>query len=167
MKYCKLRIAWTVFCGLACVLLIVLRVRSYYWNEMLVGPISASAVQVLGSTQGKMDTMYSPRPPKPSEIWHYQAESINKCEDLWGPSWDDYYHLLGFGFRTEGRIWLLAIPYWFLVFGSVACSALPWLNGQFRLRALLIAITLSCVGAWIRCLCRQPLILELRSSVNS
>src|SRR3954467_10005590 len=109
MRFRKLRIAWSVLCGLACILLIVMWMRSYYWNEMLVGPISASSIQVFGSTQGKVDAMYSPRPPKAGEAWHYQAEPIKNSEDLWGPSWDFYYHLLGFGFRTEGPIWLLAI----------------------------------------------------------
>ncbi len=33
MRFRKLRIAWSVVCGLACVLLIVLWVRSYWWID--------------------------------------------------------------------------------------------------------------------------------------
>src|SRR6476620_7609681 len=33
MRFRKLRIAWSVMCGIACVLLIVLWVRSYWWSE--------------------------------------------------------------------------------------------------------------------------------------
>src|SRR6476661_7413421 len=33
MKFRKLRIAWSVLCGIACVLLILLWVRSYWWND--------------------------------------------------------------------------------------------------------------------------------------
>src|SRR3954470_6536128 len=35
MKFRKLRIAWSVFCSLACVLLIVLWVRSYWYMDQL------------------------------------------------------------------------------------------------------------------------------------
>ena len=33
MRFRKLRIAWSVVCGIACVLLIVLWVRSYWWSR--------------------------------------------------------------------------------------------------------------------------------------
>src|SRR6478735_11109675 len=36
MRFRKLRIAWSVFWGLACLLLIVLWVRSYWWQEQFV-----------------------------------------------------------------------------------------------------------------------------------
>src|SRR3954470_12360641 len=36
LRFRKLRIAWSVFWGLACVLLIVLWVRSYGWEDDLV-----------------------------------------------------------------------------------------------------------------------------------
>ena len=35
MKYRKLRIAFSVTCGIACVLLVVLWVRSYWWVDLL------------------------------------------------------------------------------------------------------------------------------------
>src|SRR4051812_40138543 len=49
MKYRKLRIAWSVFCGIACVLLIALWVRSYWRTEFVermvsVNPLYASGV---------------------------------------------------------------------------------------------------------------------------
>ena len=33
MKYRKLRIAWSAVCGIVCLLLIVLWVRSYWWRD--------------------------------------------------------------------------------------------------------------------------------------
>jgi hypothetical protein len=35
MKYRKLRIAWSVGCGIVCLLLIALWVRSYWWSDEL------------------------------------------------------------------------------------------------------------------------------------
>jgi hypothetical protein len=34
MRFRKLRIAWSAGCAIACVLLIVLWVRSYYWDKL-------------------------------------------------------------------------------------------------------------------------------------
>jgi hypothetical protein len=47
MKFRKLRIAWSVFCGLACVLLVVLWVRSYL-GIVIVGSGGYCATSVNG-----------------------------------------------------------------------------------------------------------------------
>src|SRR3954466_10432902 len=36
MRFRKLRIAWSVFCALACVLLVVLWVRSYFYHDRVL-----------------------------------------------------------------------------------------------------------------------------------
>src|SRR4051794_2870734 len=54
MRFRKLRIAWSMFWGLACVLLIVLWVRSYWWNERILVGLCNRAFQashVLGRLQ--------------------------------------------------------------------------------------------------------------------
>src|SRR3954471_12860921 len=52
MKYRRLRIAWTAFWGLACVLLIVLWVRSYYrWDMIARGWGTPSKQAVCFSSQ--------------------------------------------------------------------------------------------------------------------
>jgi hypothetical protein len=58
MKYSKLRIAWAVVCGIVCVLLIALWVRSYWWWDSVVIPIAGSRVvcgqSVIGRTMGSV-----------------------------------------------------------------------------------------------------------------
>src|SRR4051795_652243 len=46
MRFRKLRIAWSVFWGVACVLLIVLWVRSYSWNEEFAFPAGGKRYHV-------------------------------------------------------------------------------------------------------------------------
>jgi hypothetical protein len=136
-----LKISWTILCGLAAVLLIVVWVRSYRLNEVFFGPVNNS-ILAFGSTQGKLSVMHSMRQPLPHEAWHYDGTLINESEDMWAPSWHAYYSFLGIGLRIEQRVWLLAIPHWCFVASCAAFSMLPWLAWRFSLRTLLLATTL-------------------------
>src|SRR5688572_16841861 len=49
MNYRKLRIAWSVWCGVVCLLLIMLWVRSYSWADVYLSPNRPFA-----SSQGKL-----------------------------------------------------------------------------------------------------------------
>src|SRR6476661_3879782 len=51
MRFRKLRIAWSVFCGIACVLLIVLWVRSYWVRDYLIVDYGGKPVLRLGSIE--------------------------------------------------------------------------------------------------------------------
>ena len=53
MKYPKLRIAWSVGCGILCLLLIVLWVRSYWWADRLHGRIIGDRMFVVASKEGR------------------------------------------------------------------------------------------------------------------
>jgi hypothetical protein len=65
MKYRKLRIAWSVGCGIICLLLITLWVRSYwYYDFTKAGVTSAGGKLYVGSTgltstDGRMDGVFS------------------------------------------------------------------------------------------------------------
>src|SRR3954447_9768164 len=61
LKYRKLRIAWSVFWGLTCVLLVVLWVRSY-WCEDVLGWVQGSARNVLAvrSMYGTIGIFFEP-----------------------------------------------------------------------------------------------------------
>src|SRR4051812_39579519 len=66
LRFRKSRIAWSVFWGLACVLLIVLWVRSYRWTEIVILPISSSCSFELGHTPGTygIGIITSAQPPQ-------------------------------------------------------------------------------------------------------
>src|SRR5690242_19908247 len=54
MRYRGLRIAWSVFRGLAAALLIVLWVRSYWWCDNAIGPIGNTQSFCIWSDHGYM-----------------------------------------------------------------------------------------------------------------
>src|SRR6478609_241719 len=56
MRFRKLRIAWSVGCGIACVLLIVLWVRSYWWFDNV--NFSTTETKVVQSFDGVMSFHY-------------------------------------------------------------------------------------------------------------
>jgi hypothetical protein len=55
MKYRKLRIAISPVCGVVCLLLVALWIRSYFWQDGAIGPITGSKTLVLGSYLGRLN----------------------------------------------------------------------------------------------------------------
>jgi len=54
MTYRKLRIAWSVACGIVAVLLCVLWVRSHWRHDSLAVAVSRSTLLVVGSDRGAL-----------------------------------------------------------------------------------------------------------------
>jgi hypothetical protein len=128
-----LRVAWTVLCSIACVLLIVLWVRSYWWIEVFELPLTAKysvrggsfpGVCGLGFPYTSLGQCYSREPS--NATWQYDKYEF--------PS-----SLSGtFIFDTRSAL----VPYWFALGVLVAVAAIPWVRWRFNLRTLLIATTL-------------------------
>ena len=143
MRFRKLRIAWSVVCGIACVLLLVLWVRSYWnWdciNVQFPGPYwigahSLSGIVVAGGQA---------RQNLPS-AWEWWAS----LGDVPIPR-DPYNSYFGFGYKNWGLGYFsVYVPYWFLALGSVAAGIAPWRSWprSFSLRTLLIATTLVAIA---------------------
>lgn len=138
MKHRKLRIVWLVAWGLVAVMLCLLWVRSYSFQERISVPMTRSYWIECISEIGTIDF-----------IWRY-----------WGtPGWDAYSHPLreqqlnlwgywGFDAESFRGGSALMLPYWFLA-GVLLCSAIgPWVSAprRYSLRTLLIATTLIAVG---------------------
>src|SRR6476620_1107606 len=82
MKYRKLRIAWSVLCGMAVLLLIALWVRSYqFQDEVYVGYVGPSAgqtgvnVNLLVSLRGRL--IVQPRNAVPWRFQSYKATDFS------------------------------------------------------------------------------------------
>src|SRR4051794_19852377 len=60
MRFRKLRIAWSVFWGLACVLLVVLWVRSYWWEDEATFVCSSRTKLLLAVEYGQTVAHYEP-----------------------------------------------------------------------------------------------------------
>jgi hypothetical protein len=125
MRFRKLRVAWSVFWGLAAVLLIVLWVRSYWWVDSVHVAKSYPAVCAWG------DVYYKPIV--------YNRNPIHIVKHVFSPiRIVSFWNGDGKVFRIDG----VAIPIWTLILPIAAIAAIPWLRFRFTLRTLLIATTL-------------------------
>jgi hypothetical protein len=139
MRFRKLRIAWSAGCGIACLILIVLWVRSHRSSDIIVSN-RWDPIVVVSHGHIFYDADYSYpwsrdiQPPymiRSSDYW-YQIQNI------WNP---DGSGLNINKFRKRISIW----PF---VFGSIAVATFPWLRWlklRFGLRTMLIATTLVAV----------------------
>src|SRR5262245_49963380 len=115
MRFRKLRIAWSVFWGVACLLLIVLWVRSYWWNDLLLIQTKPGLVQIQ-SMRGRLnyiENVPSPtRMPLPSIFIHQwirdqHPDPAYDWQAKW-PTWGLVHNPPGFVTPTT----LFTIPTW-------------------------------------------------------
>jgi hypothetical protein len=143
MKFRNLRIVWSVVCGLVSVLLVVLWVRSIWWVEGLIVPLTANQSLVIGSVVGTfalgMDSpsdefFHQRRADEWEKSTQYASRGIPSF--IWGGYFDEH----------DGIV--IFIPDWFLVIFAAASGLIPWrslFKWRFTLRTLLIATTLLAV----------------------
>ena len=145
MKFRKLRIAWSVGCGIACLLLIVLWARSYWWTDSIwrytptggtrVDSLCGKSILKVASVTGKVATVV------------VGTKSDKNPDDM--TTENAYFGMkfyAGFLLRHEPNGFDLFIPYWFLVSAFATVATLPWIRWRFRLRTLLVAVTLGSFG---------------------
>jgi hypothetical protein len=131
----KLQIAWSVFCGVACVLLIVLWVRSYWRLELIAKSTSGIFLTRIVSNSG-------------SVYFFKQDMGVSKFDRGWsyGRSLKVQPNEGRFGFGREHEGFF--VPHWLLILISATFAVLPWirqLQYRFSLRTLLMATTLVAV----------------------
>jgi hypothetical protein len=138
MRFRKLRIAWSVGCGIACVLLIVLWVRSYWWQDILRKGIPAISNSGFYSGLGtlKIGFRWQPldpifQPPPTLETHPFTPALLAKVAGTGG-----------FGTHRTRSTLTIRFPHWFAVFVIGVVAAVPWVR-RFTLRTLLIATTLA------------------------
>jgi hypothetical protein len=155
MKFRKLRIAWSVVCGIACVLLVVLWVRSYWWCDMFEKRTASQLLQ-LDSRKGRLSFWqnnlgWPGQSPKVTQLLLYSMDKgrfYGHCpaDAYQKPFWNQA-SILAFGRFGSELQRVIFIPYWFPVLISSALAAVPWIrwSKRFSLRTLLIATTLVAV----------------------
>ena len=136
MRFRKLRIAWSVTCGIVAVLLCVLWVRSYTTIDVWDLPITAKYSIELGSVPrmiviGWQNSTVNRHLSGPTEEWRSTGKMPQSI--FWG------------GFQKHGPLAAVWMPSWLLVPITAACSIAPWIRWRFSLRTLLIATTLVAV----------------------
>jgi hypothetical protein len=153
MRFRKLRIAWSVFWGLAFVLLILLWVRSYTIVDVLEQRTTLQIFR-LESQTGRL-SFWQIRPPAgySPEIDQllFNQMAIGRFHsyrpvDSHGPYWHQT-SVLAFGRFGGDDDRVVFIPHWFPALSLAAMAALPWLRSptRYSLRTLLVAMTLIAV----------------------
>jgi hypothetical protein len=125
MKYRKLRIAWSVGCGILCLLLVVLWVRSYWW-ESIANPVVTSRVPSMVNGQlvyNDVRARLNRFEPDPL-VTHFLPSIVT-------------FSYNGFTIRGISAV----IPPWLFVPLSALVAVVPWIRWRFNLRTLLIGMT--------------------------
>jgi hypothetical protein len=151
MRFRKLRIAFSITCGLACVLLIALWVRSYRVFDQWSYNFSSQRTLTTVSVQGQ------------SVLWLTPYRAIGGIQQSFG-----LYHLpipvgsnakaypaswSGIGIGGTSETLSIRSPHYLLVLTAAILAGLPWLrwSRRFSLRTLLIAMTLVAVVLGLVC----------------
>jgi len=147
MRFRKLRIAWSVGCGIGCLLLIVLWVRSYFAASYIVNEADlpqnpfGSQTLTVSSSWGIVCVESYPDFMWPHiHGWHSGTDDVTKSSA---------YKQKGlaitsqFKWQTVRSVFVLQAPYWCVVLVIGSIGALPWaFRSRFSLRTLLVGTTL-------------------------
>ncbi len=137
----KLRIAWSVGCGIACLLMLALWVRSYWWIEHIGGPLSQTHRLSAWSSDGGMviRVIYAPY----GYNWYLHRTSRSQ------PGFSASKVRFGSAFQLLPNH--IELPHWSVVLLSAAFGVVPWIkpSRRFSLRTLLIITTLIAVLLWV------------------
>ena len=137
MRYRNLRIAFSVTCGIACMLLILLWVRSYWRRDRLAGQFTSARAFHVDSFVGRLAMSWRVRPQGVAPV-RTEFSTYNDPEGFWNRN----ENILGFHIEGDPGITFVSMPFWFLVVLTSSLCYLSWLPWRFSLRTLLIATTL-------------------------
>jgi len=139
----KLRIAWSVGCGIACLLLVALWVRSYWVYDRLRLPSSLGRTFVQLANGTIKSVYFTPTfrvgwaPLSGWQSFPAEALSVDEMEER-------------LYFYSDSNFTQTGFPQWIPVLILATFVGLPWLPYRFSLRTLLIATTVVAVGlGWI------------------
>ena len=146
MRYRKLRIAWSVGCGLVAVLLCALWLKSYWWWYSVRCRPTAQTFLTAWTEDGSTSVSFSKElRPLPSfmDRWSFRSyppRSLESGSPMLTNSARLFFHRGPLGATIGMPIWMLAIMAWML-------GVVPWIgwSSHFSLRTLLIATTLVAV----------------------
>ena len=135
-----LRIVFSATCLIACVLLIVLWVRSYWWYDIYAFESSGNHTYVflVSSADGVINTVGI---PNDGALFHCSIlADLSSAPKTGVMSGVTTFELVSTGQRTD-----ISFPHWFPIFLLALLAGIPWLpwwSNRFSLRTLLIATTL-------------------------
>ena len=136
-----LRVAWSVGCAIACVLLIVLWVLSFTERDYLQGQLPGGMDYTIASAHGLIFAAIFERDDETS----YGFLRSDPSDDV-QVAFDKKDFPFGVGIRTfrghQVQVRQIIICHLFVICSFAGLAAAPWLRWRFSLRTLLIATTL-------------------------
>lgn len=146
MRFCELRIVWSVVWGVPGVLVLLLWVRSYWWGDYWGRP----HVEV-SSMNGSIGYQILQSPYSFQRDSYYECRSVKEIFRNWGPPstrGDDAKRRL-VTFRWDYFSYPACIPHWAVCLPCLLLAIVPWvrqLNWRFSLRTMLIVTALVATG---------------------
>jgi hypothetical protein len=139
----ELRIAFSVVCGILCLLLILVWLRSYSILYGVSGNRGQHFVYCDIHSARLMLTRIVPPGQFPREPWRRFRNPLSKSDlETEANASKASFRALGFQWRVFGNGWRVAVPLWFPTAVWAGLGAAPWLRWRFSLGTLLIATTL-------------------------
>ena len=151
MRFRKSRIAFSAMCGVLCLLLIALWVRSYSYGNIVEWRTNTRLFQ-LDSEYGRIELWrHQPVPPKgqyrPIVLREPTFRLHNFANIGQGLSFVPDYSVMGFGFYRGNHYSIVYMPYWFVCLTCAFFAGAPWFpwRCRFSFRELVLATTLVAV----------------------
>ncbi len=150
----RLRIAFSVVCGIVCLLLIVLWVHSYSYRDFIRAQHPAWGSASARSLQGKLSCLvdiYRRRTPRWKARWGVRStpieEAIMELEGI-EPTLPEGKSATSFTIVKRPDLLGIVIPYWSLMLCAFFLAVAPWLpwSRRFSLRTLLNVLPLGIIG---------------------
>jgi hypothetical protein len=147
MKYCKLRIAFSAVCGIICLLLIALWVRSYWGCDTISLRLLDSCEATVTSVRGQVVASAYEYRDGDQRAPYFLSFNVQPATSLFviGDQ-GRLHHPQSFSVQRSPNVVVAVMPHWFIaIIGALLATV--WFTSlpRFSLRTLLIAITLVAV----------------------
>jgi hypothetical protein len=140
-----LRIAFSALCGIVCLLLIALWVRSYWWMDGINGPARGTQMLICQSIRGKPCVMLTPRSnPAQGQRWIFANDPLEKLKPpTFIKEMGKTNLAVGLGWSISSNGFSVVLPHWVFAILAVLPAVVPWIwPERYSLLTLLIGMTI-------------------------
>lgn len=140
MRFKKTRIVFSLVCGVLCLLLIGLWVRSYWVNDFVGLPTNGTTIISTWLGRICVERLWEQKIDEPGWWWRMSPTDEIPAEVKEAPVW--------YCFKNSANGWV-GFPLWFPTVIFALLGTVHWLSTRFSLRTLLLVTTAVAVGLWL------------------